>query len=80
MFGPPFNMPARGQAVRAFSDLANDKNTQVGRHPSDFKLVEIATFDDTKGVYTSLEHMTLGFASDYVDLGNVTPIGVRKEG
>lgn len=46
---PPFHASADGAAVRSFSDLANDPNTNVGRHPGDFVLFFIGEYDDSKG-------------------------------
>ena len=39
-------MQATGQAMRAFEDTVNDVTTQFGKHPEDFTLFEIGTFDD----------------------------------
>lgn len=49
-FGPPFPAATHGLAVRMFGDLVGDSNTTVGRHPSDFRLYCVATFDDQKAV------------------------------
>jgi len=50
----PFMVRAKGEAIRAFSDLANDDKTQVGQHPEDFTLFQLATFDENTGKYESL--------------------------
>lgn len=79
-FGVPFFAPSHGSALRSFQDLANDKNTTVGRHPEDFKLVCVGLFDDHSAVILGKDVLeSLGFASDYVALEG-TPIGVRKVG
>lgn len=48
-FGPLMTFPHDAPAIRAFSDVAADPNTQVGRHPSDFELVELGILDDQAG-------------------------------
>lgn len=48
----PFFAPTDGSATRSFSDLANDLNTNIGRHPTDFSLFVVGQFDDFKGVFT----------------------------
>lgn len=48
-YHPPFFQAADGAAVRAISDLAQDMNTTVGRHPGDFVLYKIGTYDDSRG-------------------------------
>lgn len=76
VYMPPFFMSAVGQAVRAFKDLANDRNTTVGRHPGDFKLVKIGAWDDSTAVFEPMSPVMLGFAEDFVDK-NV--IALRKD-
>lgn len=76
-YATPFFMPATGMAVRAFTDLVNDANTTVHRHPGDYKLCEVGTFDDATGEFQSVGPLSLGFGSDYVGPGNVVPLGVK---
>lgn len=66
VFGNPFVMVTVGAAIRAFTELCNDPQTMVYRHPSDFVLYEIGSFEDSKGVLIELQpHNHLGLASDY---------------
>lgn len=79
VFLPPFFFSAVGQAVRAFSDLANDANTVVSRHPGDYRLTCIGEFDDQTGRLRSYDQVQqLGYASDYKALSG-TPIGVGSD-
>lgn len=48
-FSPPFFLSHLGHAARAVSQLGQDLNTTVGRHPADFMLYEIGEFDDQTG-------------------------------
>lgn len=75
VFSPPFFMTTHGEAIRAFKDLANDPNTTVGRHPSDFRLMCIGTFDNCSGKFEAAELASLGFATDYKELG--TPVSLK---
>lgn len=45
-FARPFFCPAKGIAVRMFGDLCKDGNTEVGKHPEDYRLFYIGYFDD----------------------------------
>lgn len=45
----PFFQHADGAAVRMLSDLVADPNTSVGRHPGDYVLYRVGTYDDQKG-------------------------------
>lgn len=66
-FGQPFFLPHNGVALRSFSDLVSDPQTSVNRHPEDFKLYLIGTFDDNSGGLTSLAQPEfLANATDYV--------------
>lgn len=51
-YGRPMFLQARGQAIRGFSDEVNrvaDDNS-MNRHPADFALYYLGTFDDAGGV------------------------------
>ncbi len=58
---PPFFMPEAGQATRVFSDMVNSEEHAFGKHPEDYTLFEIGTFDDRSGYVSMLkEHITHG--------------------
>ncbi|MCK6419239.1 MAG: hypothetical protein L6Q57_10020 [Alphaproteobacteria bacterium] len=46
---PPTVNPARGQALRSFADAVNDGQSILSKHPEDFTLFEIGTFDKQTG-------------------------------
>lgn len=48
-YHPPFFASTDAGAVRSFSDLCNDTNTQVGAHPNDYVLYLVGDYDDQKG-------------------------------
>lgn len=49
IYNPPFFNKTHGEAERNFRDLANDKQTTVGRHPEDYDLYYIGEYDDQTG-------------------------------
>lgn len=57
VYGTPFFAPTDGAAVRLFQELANDLNTTVGRHPNDFSLFCVGSFDDQHAVLTGVSPM-----------------------
>ncbi len=59
---PPFFMPAAGLAVRAFGELVNDTSHSFGKHPEDYSLWEIGTFNDANAEI--LHHQ------NFINLGN----------
>lgn len=48
-FGNPFTSVNHNTAIRDFSTAANDSNTLIGKHPTDFILYCIGSFDDFTG-------------------------------
>jgi len=57
---PPFFASTDAAAARAFGDLANDPNTNVGRHPGDYSLFCCGTFLDSNAkleAITPLRHV-----------------------
>ncbi len=44
----PFFLMSDAQALRSFTDIATDREHEVGKHPEDYSLVRIGTFDDSK--------------------------------
>ena len=52
-FANPFFIPNKGQAVRSFGDAVSDGNTMLSKHPGDYQLYEIGTFDESSAVLTS---------------------------
>lgn len=45
----PFNAQSEGQALRMWEDLIDDPQADIGKHPEDYSLYHVATFDDNKG-------------------------------
>lgn len=50
MYNRPFYAVAEGEAVRNFTDLVNDPTTTPGRHPADFALYRIGSYDDVSAL------------------------------
>lgn len=48
-FLPPFFVVAPGQAVRLFTDGCQDRESPLGKHPGDYKLYRVGSFDDNSG-------------------------------
>lgn len=77
VFHAPFFAISDGAAVRIFMDLANDTNTTIGRHPMDYSLWCVGTFQDDGGLLKSItpaEHV-----SDAISLVRTTPPDLFKK-
>lgn len=66
IYTTPFMMAHRGQAVRAMMDLVQDPNTVPGKHPADFSLMLLGSFDDQSGIFTSLQPEHLGVLTTFL--------------
>ncbi len=58
-FLPPFFLPETGMATRVFTDCVNDASHQFFKHPEDYNLYEIGTFDDNFAKIEALEPSNL---------------------
>lgn len=66
-FSKPFVMRTNGEAVRGFTVVANDKNTDIGAHPGDFTLFEIGMFNEETAFITVYDApISLGVAVEFV--------------
>jgi hypothetical protein len=54
IFNTPFFAVADGAAKRMVADLAADLSTTVGRHPTDYILYRLATYDDNLALFDLL--------------------------
>lgn len=62
-YSPPFFMANHKLAIRSFADIVNDRQTNICRHPEDFSLVFLGSFDDSVGVIEAIDHQPLMTAS-----------------
>lgn len=69
----PFFTHTDGSAVRMLQDLVGDLNTNVGRHPSDYVLYGIGTYDDATGFMEPAS--PLRHVMDAVALVTIKPTG-----
>jgi len=66
LYLPPFYNQTTGQAVRAFGDTCNQKDHPFNKHPEDYTLFELGTFDDNTAIIVSNDAKTsLGTAIEY---------------
>lgn len=59
----PWFMVNRASALRAFNDLAKDPQSNVYKHPADYILYEVGTWDDNTGEMDEIKLSNLGHAS-----------------
>lgn len=65
-YGTPFFQSTDGLALRAFADLVNDPKSIISKHPEDFSIWFIGTFDDEAAqIVTESERKHLADAIAY---------------
>lgn len=52
-YGIPVCVPTVAAAVRSFSDQINGQDSTLTKHPQDFDLFVLGTFDDNTGIFTT---------------------------
>lgn len=71
-YAQPFYAANNEVAARMFSDVVNDTGTVVGRHPSDFSLHRIGSFNDNLGEFSPDDSVNLGLAALYKEVVNAS--------
>lgn len=51
----PFFVPAVGAAMRGFADEVNRADSEMCKHPDDYELYELGSFDDETGRFLNWE-------------------------
>lgn len=68
-YGNPVFIRTDGEARRMFGQVANDKETEIGRHPEDFILYRIGTWDAETGTLTPEPGLSIAKAIEFA-VGN----------
>jgi len=65
---PPFFLPRREMAARIFGECINSKDHQFGRHPADYTLFHLGTYDD-ENASIELQHAphSMGAGVEYLE-------------
>lgn len=65
-FGRPMFLPSSAVGVRSFRDEINrsDANNEMFKHPEDFELYELGTYDDSTGIIQCSEPRLVARAKD----------------
>lgn len=61
----PFFVQAIGVAKREFGNLVNDPSHPIGKHPEDYTLFVVGTWEEMEGKLVSLEPRAIGNGLDF---------------
>lgn len=67
----PFNANTAGLAERLFGDMVNTDGHQFNRHPEDYTLYQIGTWESTSGELKSSEVSVIANGLQVVDAGPI---------
>lgn len=51
-YGTPFYLPTDTHAIREFTRIVHDANSNPNKFPEDYSIVSLGFFDDTTGTFT----------------------------
>lgn len=54
-FMRPFVAPTYGAAERGFRDAVQDKQSEMSKHPEDYRLMYLGLFDEESGMIEGIE-------------------------
>ncbi len=66
----PFFMQTEAEALRAFRETVNDGQSSFFKHPEDYTLFKVGTFDESTGLISGFELVSLGLALHQKDPEN----------
>lgn len=80
-FMQPFFSNSVGAAIRAFGDAIADEKSPLGKHPADYILYQLGTFDDEGGRFEPSEIIKLlANGADFVSIGQRKPLEISENG
>lgn len=66
-FMPPFFVPAKGLAIRAFEDCVNSNDHHFGKHPADYTLFYLGEFDTEIGAFSMEGKVSVGNGVEFLN-------------
>lgn len=66
----PMSFQSAAQAIRSFGDAVNNAQSDFGKHPEDYVLMEIGLWDDRKGEIEPCIPQSLGVGINFVKESN----------
>lgn len=65
-FAPVMTVNTRAEAIRSFRRECEDKQSPIARHPEDYELYQLASYNDQTGEIIQM-HERLARAQDYTE-------------
>lgn len=79
-YSRPWYSLSHSAAMREFGDAVNDPQAPFGKHPEDYQLVCVGSWDDVDGLLEPSAHVPLAKATDFVkDTPSLPLVNDEKE-
>lgn len=67
IYNTPFFSKTNLEAIRSFGDLVQDTNTTINKHPCDYRLYQLGSYDNINGIVkTQTEPQFIIHAIDFL--------------
>lgn len=66
VYTAPMQFQSAAQALRSFTDAVNNKQSDFGKHPEDYVLLEIGSWDERSGEIEPCVPTSLGVGINFV--------------
>lgn len=78
IFGRPIYAVSPGVAMRTFTDEAQNEESVISKHPEDYVLFHLGSFEDSTAKHTELKSpYKLGSAKDLIGSGRKSRVGPK---
>jgi len=66
----PFFLHNEDMAIRIFADCINDQSHQFGKHPEDYTLFHIGSWNDDKSKFLTTNPISVGTGVEFIKTGS----------
>ncbi len=66
-FMPPFFVPSKGLAIRAFEDCVNSDDHHFGKHPADYTLFYLGSFNTDTAHFSTETKQSVGNGVEFLN-------------
>ena len=66
-FMPPFFVPSKGLAIRAFEDCVNSNDHHFGKHPADYTLFYLGEFNSDNAAFSCETKQSVGNGVEFLN-------------
>ena len=72
LYLPPFFFPNKGHALRAFQDAVNDPTHMFGKHPADYTVFMLGSYDEESARFDLMDApISLGNGLEFQQRGAI---------